>query len=288
MARALLIVVAIGLAAVLYGALIERNWFALRSHRVPCLPSGMHPIRVLHISDLHLRRAQRRKQRFLRGLARVQPDLVIGTGDFLGDATSVEATVEAMSVVRGDAPGLFVLGSNDYYGPKLKNPARYLKRERGPHIAGAPNPWEDLVDGLRARGWTFLNNAASTLDGIEIVGLDDAHIGRADLRVATARAHEGFRLAIAHSPDVARDLADLGYDLIVCGHTHGGQLRVPGFGALVTNSTLPRAMARGVHTLGGAWLHVSAGLGTSMFSPVRFACRPEACVLELVPREASR
>ena len=106
-----------------------------------------------------------------------------------------------------------------------------------------------------------------------------------DLSVARARSGDGFRLAVAHSPDVAEALADRGYDLIVCGHTHGGQVCLPGFGALVTNSDLPRSMARGVHRLGDSWLHVSAGLGTSMYAPFRLACRPEVCVLELVARE---
>jgi predicted MPP superfamily phosphohydrolase len=132
----------------------------------------------------------------------------------------------------------------------------------------------------------LINNVRTTIAGIDVVGLDDAHIKRADLSVARARAGDGFRLAVAHSPDVAEQLAALGYDLIVCGHTHGGQIRMPGVGALVTNSDIPRSMARGVHRIGDAWLHVSAGLGTSMYAPFRLACRPEVCILELVPRES--
>jgi hypothetical protein len=150
------------------------------------------------------------------------------------------------------------------------------------------NPWPELVAGLQERGWELIANRATRIDGIDIVGLDDPHIGRHDLDVATPRTQPGFRLAVAHSPDVARDLAAMGYDLILSGHTHGGQLRMPGYGAIVTNTRgLPRRMARGLHRLGDAWLHVSAGLGTSMYSPYRFACRPEACVLELVPTEGA-
>ncbi len=78
-----------------------------------------------------------------------------------------------------------------------------------------------------------------------------------------------------------------GYDLVLAGHTHGGQLRVPGVGALVTNCGLDRSRARGVSRWGShMWLHVSAGLGTSPFAPVRFACPPEASLLTLVPRPA--
>lgn len=272
-----------GLLTLAYAALIERNWFALRRHVVPCLPPGAPPLRILHLSDLHFRAGQRAKRRFLARCAALGPDLVVGTGDFLGDARSAEAAAAAAGEIGGRLGGLFVLGSNDYYGPRLKNPLVYFRKARR-RIVGVPNPWRELVAALERRGWRLINNRAIRLDGIDVVGLDDPHIGREDLSVASARDGEGFRLAVVHSPDAAPALAALGYDLIVCGHTHGGQVRVPGVGALVTNSRLPRQMARGLHRLEDAWLHVSAGLGTSMYAPVRFACRPEACLLELVPR----
>jgi predicted MPP superfamily phosphohydrolase len=280
----LLSLIGAGLVVAVYAVFVERNWFAVRTHRVPCLPPGAAPMRVLHVSDLHLRSVQRRKQRFLRGLARVQPDVIVGTGDFLGDHLSVDATLSALEPIPKRA-ALFVLGSNDYYGPRFKNPIRYFipAKKRG-RSHGTQNPWPELVHGLEARGWTFADNETLTIDGIDVLGLGDAHIGRADMRLATPRARDGFRLAVAHSPDVARELAGKGYDLIVCGHTHGGQVCVPGVGALVTNCALPRDMAKGLHRIGDAWLHVSGGLGTSMFAPYRLACRPEVCVLELVPR----
>jgi len=279
------IVLAFGAAVLLYATLIERNWFAVRRHQIPCLPAGSSTKTILHLSDLHLRAPQRRKRAFLKRLARLEPDFVIATGDFIGDGQSNLETVDAVSAIHPREASLYVLGSNDYYGPKPKNPLRYFSKKRK-RILGTPNPWRDLVDGLDARGWRLINNMAVEIDGIDVVGLDDEHIGRADLTVARARNGDGFRLAVAHSPDVAEHLAGLGYDLIVCGHTHGGQVCIPGFGALVTNSDLPRRMARGVHRLGDAWLHVSAGLGTSMYAPFRLACRPEVCVLELVSRDA--
>jgi uncharacterized protein len=289
----LLGLVGFGVACLAYASLVERNWFALRTHRVPCLPAGSKPVRVLHISDLHFRRGQRRKRAFLARCARTNPDLVVGTGDFLGGEDAVDATVEAMTQIKPKAQALYVLGSNDYYGSTPSNPFKYFmgpSNRRGPK--GKPNPWRDMVTGLEARGWRLINNTAIdvSLDGlgaVDVVGLDDPHIRRADLSVASPREGDGFRLAVVHSPDAAPALAKLGYDLIVCGHTHGGQVRVPGLGALVTNSTLPRSMARGLHRMNGAWLHVSAGMGTNPFTPVRFACRPEACVLELVARDAT-
>ena len=288
----LLVIAGVAVAVFAYASLIERNWFALRTHRVPCLPPGSRPVRILHISDLHFRRGQRRKKEFLAGCARTKPDVVVCTGDFVDHEGGIDVAVEAVGALRPSAGALYVFGSHDYYASRPGNPFKYLLGPSKPKLNKARRlPWNDLADRLAEIGWTQLLNKATTfgVDGlgpVEVVGLDDPHIRRDDITVAYERRREGFRLAIVHSPDAAPALAGLGYDLILSGHTHGGQLRVPGFGALVTNTKhLPRRMARGVHRFNGAWLHVSAGLGTSGYSPVRFACRPEVCLLELVPQE---
>lgn len=211
----------------------------------------------------------------------------MGTGDFLGDPDAVPGVLKVLEGVRGRVASFFVLGSNDYYAPVPKNPLRYLRgpssRHGGP--GGSPNPWPLMVKGLQECGWELIANRVLEIGGVEVLGLDDPHIGKDDMSLARARTGDGFRLAVAHSPDPALALARLEYDLILSGHTHGGQLRIPGIGALVTNTKgLPRRMARGVHAVGTAWVHVSAGLGTSKYAPFRFACRPEVCLLELVPR----
>ncbi|MGH2829473.1 MAG: metallophosphoesterase [Actinomycetota bacterium] len=276
-----------GACAVLYAWLIERNWFALRRHRVPCLPPGSAPLRVLHVSDLHFRSNLTAMRRFVESLSALKPDLIVGTGDFLGDTGSAGACARMLGAIPARLGGAFVFGSNDYYAPVPKNPLRYFSRRRG-HTRSEPNnTWEELAAGLQARGWRLMLNRSERIDGFEVAGLDDPHIDRHDMNAAPPRSpgDEGFRLAVVHSPEVARALAERGFDLIVAGHTHGGQLRLPGFGALVTNTrSLPRRMARGLHRIDGAWLHVSAGMGTSKYAPVRFSCRPEACLLELVPR----
>jgi predicted MPP superfamily phosphohydrolase len=95
-------------------------------------------------------------------------------------------------------------------------------------------------------------------------------------------------VAVTHTPEpsVLDAMAADGFALLLAGHTHGGQVCVPGFGALVTNCGLPRRMAKGLHRwpASSSWLHVSAGLGTHPTAPVRFACPPEASLLTLVPR----
>lgn len=277
---------AAGLLALLY-ARVEASWFVLRRHVIPCLPAGSEPLTVLHVSDTHFRSTLKAMPRFFdRRLATLRPDLVVGTGDFLGDTTSAARCAAMLSSVPARLGRIFVLGSNDYYAPVPKNPLAYFTATKRDYKHGPRNEtWTELVAELESRGWQFLRNDRTRIDGIEISGLDDPHIGLADMTAAPPRSGDGFRLAVVHSPQVARKLAANGFDLIVAGHTHGGQIRVPGVGALVTNTPgLPRHMARGAHRLGDAWLHVTAGLGTSKFAPIRFACRPEACLLELTPR----
>jgi predicted MPP superfamily phosphohydrolase len=97
------------------------------------------------------------------------------------------------------------------------------------------------------------------------------------------------RIALAHAPEprVLDAFAADGYDLLLAGHTHGGQVCVPFYGALATNCGIDRPRVKGLHQHRGSWLHVSAGLGTSPWAPVRFACLPEATLLTLVSRPAA-
>jgi predicted MPP superfamily phosphohydrolase len=149
------------------------------------------------------------------------------------------------------------------------------------------NPWRELVAGLEERGWLVLSNRRGRLGDVELAGMDDPHIRRDDPGVAVPPAGDRTRLRIGvvHSP-YRRSLDAFernGYGLLLAGHTHGGQVRLPGVGALVTNCDLPRRQARGLSRWGASWLHVSGGLGTSKFARFRFACRPEASLLTVVP-----
>ena len=289
-----LAVAGVAVAGVGYAAGIERNAFVLRRYDVPVLPPGAAPLRVLHLSDAHMLGRQARKQGFIRSLAAERPDLVVSTGDNLAGADGIGALLDALEAFRG-VPGLFVLGSNDYYAPRPKNPLKYF-RPRHKRVIGNPLPWRDLVDGFEELGWTDLTNARRVVDvdgrRVEVAGVDDPHLKRDRLAVADPPADPDavVHLALVHAPEPrALDRFERsGFDLLLSGHTHGGQLRVPGFGALVTNCGLDRARARGLSRYGNAWLHVSAGLGTSPYAPVRFACRPEASLLELTPRRGTR
>ncbi len=109
---------------------------------MPVLAPGSATLRVLHISDLHMMPNQKLKQNWLRELDRLDPDLVVNTGDNLSHMKSVPAVVQSMGGLLA-RPGLFVFGSNDYFAPKPKNPMKYFKKEHR-RVLGAPLPWADL------------------------------------------------------------------------------------------------------------------------------------------------
>ena len=288
-------VLAGGVATVAYASLIERTHWTLRRFEVPVLRPGSAPLRVLHLSDLHMTAGQHGKQEWVAGLADLRPDLVIDTGDNLAGMDAVGPTLRALDPLL-ELPGAFVLASNDYYAPRPKNPLKYFKKDHK-RVHGDELPWRDLRDGLAGRGWLDLTNSTGTLTvagtRIAFAGVDDPHLklDSYDDVAGPADVAADVRIGLVHSPEprvLDRFTAD-GYDLLLAGHTHGGQLRVPFYGALVTNCGIDRDRVRWLHRWGqptpehptGTWLHVSAGLGTSPYAPYRLACPPEATLLTL-------
>jgi uncharacterized protein len=276
-------------AGIGYASIIERNAFVLRELTLPVLTPGSTPLRVLHISDLHMTPGQRRKQAWLRELSAWEPDLVVNTGDNLAHPKAVPAVVQTLGDLLS-RPGVFVFGSNDYYGPRPKNPMNYLTNP-GHRTKGEPLPWQDLRAAFTERGWLDLTHTRREFEvaGLHIAaaGVDDPHIDRDryDTIAGPASPSANLRLGLTHSPEprvLDRFAAD-GYQLVMAGHTHGGQLCLPFYGALVTNCGLDRSRAKGPSHWGADMkLHVSAGIGTSPFAPVRFCCRPEATLLTLI------
>ena len=275
--------------AIGYATLIERNAFTVREVTMPVLSPGSTPLRVLHLSDIHMRPTQRHKQAWLRELARWDPDLVVNTGDNLSHPKAVPAVVQALGDLLA-VPGVFVFGSNDYFAPRLKSPTKYLT-DKDHRVHGNPLPWQDLRAAFNERGWLDLTHTRRDFDvaGLTIAaaGVDDPHIDRDRYDTIAGRPSPSANLSlgVVHAPytRVLDRFAADGYQLVLAGHTHGGQLCLPFYGALVTNCDLDRSRAKGASHWGAhTALHVSAGIGTSPFAPARFCCRPEATLLTLV------
>jgi predicted MPP superfamily phosphohydrolase len=278
----------------------EARQYTLRRVTVPLLPAGHAPLKVLHLSDIHMAPDQRAKQEWLRGLADLEPDLVVDTGDNLAHMRAVPVVADALGGLL-DLPGVYVLGSNDYYAPGMRNPLLYLLPDTGKRNTSTPQlPWPRLKERFAEAGWLDLTNGFGSLTvrdtTIAFAGVDDPHLAYDDLdRVAgPADPTADLRLAVAHAPylRVLDQFAADGYDAIIAGHTHGGQVCLPGGRALTTNCDLEPARARGLHRHpagsapgddGSSWLHVSAGLGTNPYVRFRVACRPEATLMTLVP-----
>lgn len=286
--------------AAVWGVGVERQLFTVRRHEVRVLPSGAPPLRVLHISDVHMAPWQHRKQRWIAKLAALGPDVIVNTGDNLGHEDGLDGIRRAFAPLRG-IPGVFVHGSNDYSAPGFRNPLAYFT---GPsrHVHETPALDATALDDFLTHdlGWAAVDNAATTITArgtrIAAFGVADAHrdwdrLGVLPDALARLDADPAVRWGVTHAPyrRVLDAFCDLGADVIFGGHTHGGQVRVPfSRNALVANCDIPLDQARGLST----WQHgehtvplnVSAGLGHSIYAPVRFACRPEASLITLLPR----
>lgn len=300
---------AVAVSAAVWGTCVERFLFTTRRHDLALLPAGSPTLTVLHLSDAHMAPWQHRKQAWIAELAEhVQPDLVVNTGDNLGHADGLDGIRTAFTGLRG-VPGFFVHGSNDVVGPSARNPLRYFQ---GPSQRAARGTDLDTaaMDSFFADelGWSDLDNTAATITAaglrIDAFGVDDAHRDWDELDALPAAIERMRRpaplrrtppaaltLGVTHAPyrRVLDRFVELGADMIFAGHTHGGQVRIPfSPSALVANCDIPLDQARGLST----WTHdgravplnVSAGLGHSIYAPVRFGCRPEASVITLHPR----
>jgi predicted MPP superfamily phosphohydrolase len=287
-------------ATLAYAATVERTLYQVRQETLPILPEGAASLRVLHLADIHMVPGQKSKADWLSSLASLKPDLVVNTGDNLSHQKGMGPLLEALEPLL-QFPGVFVPGSNDYYAPVFKNPLRYFA---GPSIPQPEPerkdlPWAEMFSAFGAAGWVDLTNRSQSIGfknmRIDFTGVDDPHLQR-DIYApypsgsSTSTEAPHIRVAVTHAPyqRVLDTFTEGGADLILAGHTHGGQVCIPGYGALLSNCDLPTWRARGLsewdHQGRTVPLNVSAGIGTSRFAPVRFACKPEAVLLTLTAR----
>jgi uncharacterized protein len=257
---------------------------------VPSLPKGAPDIRILHFSDLHLTPNRKKEIKFIKSWVTLKPDLVVSTGDFLAHRDAVETVLDSLDELL-NLPGLYVFGSNDYYSPRFKNPLTYLGKNYGTHKLGAKLPTEVLESKLTRRGWINLNNRRTAISirglDIDVRGTNDAHLGLDDYSKIQGKPKSEFSIGVTHAPydRVLDSMKRDGVELILAGHTHGGQIRFPGFRrsyAITTNCDLPNWRARGLTRIGSdPWLNVSAGVGYSPFVPFRIFCSSEVSIITL-------
>lgn len=239
-------------------------------------------LRVLHISDLHFAPNQKAKASFLRKLSELKPDLIVNTGDNLGHTQAINPLLLALEPLM-EFPGVFVNGSNDYSSPKLTNPLRYLAGPSKVESRERDLDTSRMIREFENTGWLNLNNQTGRLSignqVIDFVGVDDPHLGLDK----TPKISSANLIAVAHAPyrRVLDSFANLGAKVIFAGHTHGGQLCLPGGKALITNCDLPTAQAQGVSKHKDSWLHVSGGMGANIYTPLRLFCPPSATLLTI-------
>lgn len=284
----LLAILAFPVALLSYAVLIGRLNFQVRALKLDLGVS--QPFTILHISDLHFRKGQRKKSKFLNKLAKLNPDFVINTGDNLGGVNQEEATAGALAALL-EKPGGFVFGGNDYRGPVAKNPLGYLFKPSSKKKSAALDS-QKLTELFS--NWADLNNHSEVFEikgsQIRFIGLDDPHEqydNPRKLEKSIDQKEADLTIGVVHAPyhRAIQELALRGAQLVLAGHTHGGQVCLPNGRALTTNCDLPLEHAKGQ----SSWifdgqnveLHVSAGLGTSIYAPFRLFCPPEATLIEI-------
>lgn len=274
----------------------ELTRFQLKEITLPLLEPGTlrgaAEFKLLHVSDLHMIPGQQTKIAWVSALDALQPDLVVNTGDNLSDEGGVPHALRALGPLLS-RPGLFVFGTNDYFAPRLSNPFNYLlgkKRE----LSHVELPWQGMRAVFLEHGWRDANQARHEFQvgpvRIAAAGVDDPHHDLDDYERIAGRpnADADLTLALLHSPEprVLSQFEADGYQLSLSGHTHGGQLCLPGGRAIVTNCGIDRKRVSGLHDFGKMKMHVSNGLGTSKFVPFRIFCRPSATLLRITERSA--
>lgn len=287
--------IALGLGTAAWGY-SELTKFQLKAHTLPLLEPGtlrgQKEFRILHVSDLHMIPGQDTKKAWVSALDTLEPDLVINTGDNLSDEQAVPDVLQALEPLL-NRPGMFVFGTNDYWAPRLVNPFRYLLRMKRPP-SYVDLPWQGMRAAFIERGWRDANQKRVEFQvgrvRLAAAGVDDPHHHLDDYSEIAGAPNVDSDLAIAllHSPEprVLEKFEADGYQIAFAGHTHGGQICLPGGRAIVTNADIDRKRASGLHRFGSMWMHVSNGLGTSKFAPVRIFCRPSATLLKITERDS--
>lgn len=239
-------------------------------------------LRVLHLSDLHLSAPETHKIEFLQRVTDDDFDLIVFTGDIFENYTGVQYAKEL--IARKPRLGAFaVLGNHDYYNYTWfhKTFGRINRRFRHPPHKRDVLP---MIHALGESGITVLRNSSRIFhdENFSLIGIDYPGITLEELKALTEQSPEGYLvMSLLHLPRRLHQLPTAGVHVAFAGHTHGGQIRVPGYGALITDSELPRREASGLIQRNGTTIHVSRGLSADPKTNFRLFCPPAATIVEI-------
>jgi predicted MPP superfamily phosphohydrolase len=310
----LLAAIPLVVAAIAYAVLGEPYRPIFKRHRLGLTPAWP-ALSIVHISDMHVRVSNQRlfrvQQAALKGLT---PDLLCVTGDMCEKVADIHMVVKLLRTVNPRLGTFVVLGNHEHNAPTpmhLRHENKRLWRRLVGMLLRSFSPLlrsdgdeegHAMVDALHAAGITVLHNRGQRVQitgtdkSLWIAGCDSAWAGHADMVAAMRgrRADEAC-LALIHEPDLAFEARDLGADLILAGHTHGGQVRLPFLGAVYTLRMDPRILiAAGFQRLEAGLAHITAGLGHTFpllhitaglghTVPLRFGVPPEVVWLDCEP-----
>ncbi len=261
--RAFLALAAAGLACTAYARFVEPYWLQVTrvSLESPKLPKGCRPIRIVHLSDLHSDPTPRLEERLPEVVAAEKPDLIVFTGDAVNSADGLPVARKCLGRLAAIAPTFAVRGNWEW-------------------LVAA-----DACEGLPIR--QLNGEAVKVTVGSAEVWVAGVAVGNENRAAQALRAvPEGaFVLFLYHAPDMIYELAERGVDLFCCGHTHGGQVALPFYGAMVTLSGTGKRFEAGLHRVKDTWLYTSRGIGMEggPVPRVRFCSRPEVAVIEISP-----
>jgi len=256
----------IGLACAAYARFIEPNWLDV-SHitiSTPKLPSDAKPIRIVHISDLHCNAAPGMEARLPEEIAALKPDIICFTGDALNDPAGLENLQTCMTELVAIAPTFAVWGNWEHY-----------ERFEG-------------CDFYKGTGVQVLHDRSRRItvrgQSINLLGIQHQRDLARGLRRALAGVDTSDpTVLLCHLPSIILALPETGVDLCLSGHTHGGQIALPVYGALITLTPTGKRFERGLYEFGGSALYVSRGIGMEEVMQMRFFARPEVTLIELAP-----
>jgi predicted MPP superfamily phosphohydrolase len=259
------VVAAAGVGCWLYGHFIEPNWIQVNTTTIRTPKLQTIGFRLVQITDLHCDWKIRNEEKMVRIINDLQPDIVVATGDYLNHTLGLPHLRDALKRLEAPLGKFAVTGNQDLKWPLPLH----------------------LLDGT---GFRWLNHeTVSVTKGSDSIGISGINFVLADIPVDSVKAlpADRFNVFLYHTPDLIEEACGPGVDLYLCGHTHGGQICLPWWGAMMTFSKFGKKYESGLYRVGGTTLYVNRGLGLeSRPAPqVRFLARPEIAVFEIVPEQ---